>query len=353
MKKSLLCLLVLSLTLSFASCASKNPPEEIIPEDPATVEEIEEEEEAEPISEEAIMEINIFHLGVRTALDKNEEQVMAMARKLLTLLENAATTDSMEASPETVLNPMQVMTGHTALELKYANKVELPLTLDGQPLTARSLLFYVPISSSEGALLYIVNELLSSSEGALLYIVNELYDETPLGRFFDQALQNDISNRASDQVERVVFSADGKDVLINGETYQYKRGEDLDELNDRLLNRMLYRAIAFCLNSYTGNVNGLQDMSTNVLYEAVLKAHDGTDTRYGLGEEIIANFSKYALTLPQSITAPLLQDEDDNYQVFLQLNERMTVEIDFVVEEDMPLVTSLQIIMLDEDEEAE
>ncbi|MCL1905536.1 MAG: hypothetical protein FWG06_00840, partial [Clostridiales bacterium] len=251
------------------------------------------------------------------------------------LLENAAETDSMDAPPESALNPIQVMSGHTALELIYKQETELPLKIDGEPLLAHRLLFSIP---------------LSSSEGGLLYIGQEIYEETPQGLLFDQALQNAIFNNASDQVERVTFAADGSEVLINGQTYPYDKGGVDTGLSGRLLDRILYRTIAFYLNAYTGNVNGLQAMSTATLYEGVLRAHAGLDTDYDLGEDIIAKFNKYILSdyvLPQAILAPVRQGEE--YQTALRLNESITVEIYFTAEEDLPLVSALKLVVAEDD----
>lgn len=341
MKKALLCLLALLLILSFAACTPKQPVELELPDEPPTVEppdvetpDVEppiEMEPAQPISEVDLKEINIFHLGIRTPLSIDEDHATALAQQLLELMENAAAMDSMEAPPESALNPMQVMGGHTALELVYAGNVELPLSIEGEPLTARRLLFSIPVSSNEGG---------------LLYTGYELYRAAPICRLFDQTLQNAIFNSASDQVERVTFAADGNEVLINGQVYHYVSGDDAAELSGRLLNRILYRSIAFYLNAYTGNVNGLQSMSTGKLYDAVLKAHAGLNTEYGLGEGIIANFNSYILAdffLPQTIVAPVQQDE--NYQVLFNLNEMVTVEMDFAVEEDMPLVSALKLVI--------
>lgn len=282
-----------------------------------------------------LMEINIFHLGIRTPLETQDINAAALARQFAAMLENAAETDSMDAPPESALNPIQVMSGHTALELIYKQETELPLKIDGEPLLAHRLLFSIP---------------LSSSEGGLLYIGQEIYEETPQGLLFDQALQNAIFNNASDQVERVTFAADGSEVLINGQTYPYDKGGVDTGLSGRLLDRILYRTIAFYLNAYTGNVNGLQAMSTATLYEGVLRAHAGLDTDYDLGEDIIAKFNKYILSdyvLPQAILAPVRQGEE--YQTALRLNESITVEIYFTAEEDLPLVSALKLVVAEDD----
>jgi len=331
MKKALISILVLLLMVSLSACAPKQPVEPEQPTEPSVVEPPEEIEPATPLTEATLLEINIYHLGILTPLEINEEHALALAQQLLTLLDNAAATDSMEAPPEATLNPEQVKKGHTALELIYAQNVELPLLLEDEPLTARRLLFSIPVSSNEGG---------------LLYTGHELYEETPLGLFFDQSLQNAIFNSASDQVERVTFAADGQTVIISGEEYPYYSNDDSLELSGRLLNRMLYRAIAFYKNAYTGNVNGLQSMSTSTLYDAVLKAQTGIDTEYGLGEEIIANLNYYILSdffLPQTIIGP--EQQGDDYQVSFRLNDLVTVKMDFAVEEDMPLVSALQVII--------
>jgi len=338
MKKSLLCLLALLLMLGLAACASKQPLEPVRPVEPPVAEPPDVEEPAEPASAAVLLEINIFHLGIRTPLATDEEHALALARQLADLMENAAATDSIEAPPESALNPEQVKKGQTALELIYDQDIELPLTVEGEPLTARRLLFSIPASSNEGG---------------LLYAGYELYEEMPLGRLFDQALQNSIYDSATDQVERVTFAAAAAAVIIAGEEFAYYENENEDgapEISGRLLNRMLYRAIAFHKNAYTGNINGLQSMSTATLYEAVLKVSSGAATSNDLGEETIANFNRYILAdyfLPQAIVAPA--PKGDGYQVVFRLHERVTLEIDFAVEEDMPLVSAVKLIIADSD----
>lgn len=332
MKKVLLGLLSILLLLSLAACAADLPPTEAPPPSEPPAQPPPGTEPEEQPAADVLLEINIFHLGIRTPLDIKEEHVLALARQLQSLLANAANTDGMEAPPEPALNPLQVMNGYTALELVYSQELELPLKVGEEALTARRLLFAIPVSSSEGG---------------LLYLGQDIYTETPLGRFFDQALQDAIYNDASDQVERAVFAADGQTVIIAGDECVYVGGEGEPELSGRLLNRMLYRAIAFYKNAYTSNVSGLQGMSTSTLYEAVLQASAGEETALGLGEEIIANLNTYVLSdffLPQAIEAPSPQAA--GYKVVFQLHERVRVEIDFVVEEDdLPLVSALRFIM--------
>ena len=333
MKKTLICLIVMFFTFSLLACESKLAVEpEQPPQIPEEISETPEEIKAPEQTSEAFMtEINIYHLGIRTPLETNEEHALALARQFMTMLEKAAEMDSMEAPPESTLNSEQVRNGHTALELIYAQDIDLPLELDGEPITARRLLFYIPVSSSEGG---------------LLFVGHDLYEEIPLGCLFEQSLQNSIYNNATDQVERITLAANANKVIINGQSYDYAIVEDTAELSGRLLNRILYRAMAFYLNAYTGNVNSLQAMSTGTLYEAVLKAQASFNTGNDRGEEIIANFNHYILAdyfQPQLIFEPVRQG--DNYQVVFQLSEQVSLAFDFVVEEDMPLVNALQLIL--------
>jgi hypothetical protein len=330
MKKVLSCLFVLLLMLIISACSPKQVAEPEQQTEPPTIEPQEEVEPAEPISEAVLTEINIFHLGILTPLEINEEHNIALAQQLLALLDTAADADNFKEPPESALNPEQVKKGYTALELVYDRNVELPFIIESEPLTAHRLLYSIPNNSDEGG---------------LLYVGHTIYEETPLGLFFDQNLQNAIFNSASDQVEQVTFSADGQTMILTGEEYPYNSGDNSLELTGRLLNRVLYRAVAFYKNAYTGNVNGLRSMSTDTLYEAVLQAHAGVITEYGLGEEIIANLNYYILAdffLPQTIIGP--EKQGDNYEVFFYLNELVTVKIVFVVKEDTPLVSAMQII---------
>ena len=329
MKKILLCLLALLLIIALTACAPKTPQELEPVTEPPIQEQPDDTEPPEPISEANIVEINIYHLGIRTPLDTNEEQAIAMARQLLSLLANAADTDGMEAPPESTMNPIQIRNGYTALEIVYEKEVALPLLLGDEPLTARQLLFSIPISSSDGG---------------LLYLGHDIYEETPLGRLFDPALQNFIYNNAVDQVERVVFAADGQTVIIAGDEFTYYDEEDSLELSGLLLNRMLYRAIAFYKNAYTGNVNGLQDMSTNTLYNAILLANAGIETTNELGEEVIVNLNSYIMAEyfnQHGIQAPVQQEA--GYSVVFLITEGITLRINFAVEEDIPLVSSLNL----------
>ena len=333
MKKTLFCLFAFLFLLCVSACTPEQSSYPTQQEESSadTLEQPEDTETTEPITEATLMEINIYHLGIRTPLEANEEHALALAQQFIAMLENAAEMDSMEAPPEAALNPDRVMKGQTALEIIYAKKVMLPLIVDGETLTARRLLFSIPVSSSEGG---------------LLYTGHDIYEETPLGRLFDHSLQNAIFNNASDQVERVTFAADGNEVIINGQSYHYESGDDAETLSGRLLNRILYRTIAFYLNANTGNVNGLQTMSTSTLYEYVLKANSGIETDNELGEVIIANFNKYVLTdyfQLQNILAPVKKDEE--YQVLVLFTEQVSLEFNFTVEDDLPLVCSIKLIM--------
>ena len=337
MKKPLIAMLVLLLMLSLSACKPKPPVAEPAPPTTTPVTPSQEQpEEAAAATEPVLTQVNIYHLGIQTSLDINEAHTIDLAQKLRELLDNAAATDSMEEVTESALNPIQIMSGQTALELIYDQDIELPLlSTVGEPLKAQRLLYWIPSSSSEGG---------------LLYTGHDIYDEAPLGRLFDQDLQNDIYNNAADQVEQVTFDADGHVVMINGQEYTYVSGsDDATELSGRLLNRMLFRAIAFYLNAYTGNVTGLQAMSTSTLFSAVQEAKLGSQNNHGLGEEVIANLNQHLLAdnaLPQSISAPVKQGED--YVVFLQMSENTKVELHFSVEEDVPLVSAMYVILADQ-----
>ncbi|MCL1976025.1 MAG: hypothetical protein FWG61_07705 [Firmicutes bacterium] len=332
MKKLLVILIFLSIILCLFACIAQQPTEnEPAKEIPFADEKpTDEPENAEPAYEATLAEINIYHLGIRTPLEINEENALVLARQFMLMLEKAVEMDSMEAPPPSALNPDQVKNGHTALELIYMQDIDLPLSFNEEVLTVRRLLFYIPNSSSEGG---------------LLYFGQELYEENPLGCLFEQSLQNSIYNNATDQIERVTFAADGNDVLINGQSYHYTNNEDESELSGRLLNRLLYRAIAFYLSVRTGTIDSLQAMSTGLLYEAVLKAHAGLYSDYNHGEEIIAGFNQKILVdyfFPQTIYAPVQQGE--KYKITIQFNEEITIELYYVIEEDLPLLDALMLI---------
>lgn len=333
--KAFLCILVL-LIFGLTACTAKEPQQGEQQEAISPVEPVLDEPPIAPtlstlLAEAALQEVNIYHLGIRTTLDINEDQAMAIASQFLTLLAKAAETDGMEAPPEVALNPIQVKNSQTALELICSKPVELPQTIDKEPLTAKQLLFSIPISSSEGG---------------LLYIGHELYEKAPIGCLYDATLQNSIFNDASDQVERVIFSEDGTEVTIVDDSFSYVNDDDNTALSDKVLNRVLYRAMAFYKNAYTGNVDSLQAMCSGTLYAAVMNARAGIATENILGEEIVANFNSYILSdyfLPQSITAPKKQGDD--YQVLFYLNDMVTVEMHFMLEEDLPLISSISLVI--------
>ena len=329
MKKLLLCLLALLLIFSCAACADKTAEPDIKPNLPVVIEEPEEDED---LGEPELTAVNIYHLGIQTPLDISSAQTIALAGQLITLLDNAAATDSMDTAPEDSPNPIQVEAGQTALELIYSHRKKLPIQEAGSALKAQKLLYSIPVSGSDGG---------------LLYLGMDLYEEAPAGKVFDQALQDAIYNTAADQVEVVEFAAGGAQVIINGLEYAYETGEDSVEaqLPDVLLHRMLYRCIAFYLNAYTGNVNGLKMMSTIALTEAVAAVKDGKYTTNEFGEEAVAKLNQFITAdffLPQTIIAPV--EQDGLFLVFLQLSENLSVEFAFVVQEDIPLISSLRII---------
>lgn len=332
MKKLLVGVLTLLLMVCLAACAGKTvEPGEITGEPPQTEEPGVTEE---PTAEPQLLQVNIYHLGIQTPLDLSVQQTTDLAAQLTALLDTAAQTDSMDTAPADSPNPIQVTAGQTALELVYNQAIELPLQSNGDaPLTAQRLLYSIP---------YV------GSDGGLLYMGGDIYEEAPLGKLFDQSLQDAIYYAAADQVERVSFSAGGLQVMINGQEYAYSTGDDSVELSGLLLNRMLYRSIAFYLNAYTGNVNGLTALSTRELSEAVAAAKNGQSTDNELGEETIVKLNQYILAeyfLPQTIIAPV--EREGGYSIFFHLNEFATIQMDFVVEEDVPLVNALYLIMSD------
>jgi beta-lactamase regulating signal transducer with metallopeptidase domain len=127
----------------------------------------------------------------------------------------------------------------------------------------------------------------------------------------------------------MVMYADGQ-VEIGGQKLGYEHGDDeqlLDYLTPMQLEQMLFRAVLISKEGMNGNAQGMRNFTATSMSDSDI-------------EQSIEPLNQVGSSYPIGINGPYMRN-DNEFQVFVQLDDYYSAHILFVLEDDEPRVSEL------------
>ena len=278
MKKSgkilLIMMLALALCCFVAACSNDAAPQDDENQSDIVQNDNTDEQQTIPASQaidemtdiENIKEINIYLHGVKNTIPIDDNISVLLVESLAdTLL--AANQDNSLLAADTVDSVDELTSVYTCLEVVYNDQVNLPITQDNENFIADEVIYAI----------------YANSDAANVVAIN--------GSIFGSINESNLSGIIEEYVLTNLQTTDfnGEQVTVGSITTTYLKDQS-DDIEETLLNQLLYNAIAFYQNCYNKNYEAIAPICTDDLNAAIAN-NSGSST--GNGVDIIFNMSQY------------------------------------------------------------